>query len=296
MMQKSDPVSIWTLGALLGEGPVWVGRDDALWFTDIKGCTIHRLDPATGGKASWKAPGQCGFALPIASGGFVAGLKQGLHRFDEQSGSFTPILDPEPALPNNRLNDGVVDPHGQLWFGTMDDDEASATGMIYRLGSNGSAEAMSPPCTVTNGPAFSPDGRTLYHTDTLGGVIYACTLASDGSIAQREIFTTIPGEEGYPDGPMVDAEGCIWTGLYAGWSVRRYSPKGELLETIRFPVANVTKVAFGGAGLTTMFATTAAQQLSPQERAQQPLAGDLFALEVDVPGLPGVEVSIGLNG
>lgn len=294
MVQRSDPVSVCALGALLGEGPVWVARDDALWLTDIKGHKIHRLDPATGSKVSWEAPGQCGFILPIAGGGFVAGLKQGLHRFDERSGSFEPILDPEPSLPNNRLNDGTVDPHGRLWFGTMDDDEASATGVIYRLGSNGRAEAISPPCTVTNGPAVSPDGQTVYHTDTLGGVIYACTLARDGSIAQREIFATIPSDEGYPDGPTVDAEGCVWTGLYAGWSARRYSPKGELLEIIRFPVANVTKVAFGGADLRTMFATTAAQLLSAQERAEQPFAGDLFALEVDVPGLPSVEISTGL--
>lgn len=290
----SEPVSIWQLGAPLGEGPVWVQRDSALWFTDIKSHKVHRYDPVTGGTRSWDAPGQVGFVLPIAGGGFVAGLKQGLHRFDERDGSFAALCDPEPGHPNNRLNDGTVDPEGRLWFGTMDDAEEATTGAIWRLGADGACVAESELCCITNGPALSPDGRTLYHTDTLGGFIYACDVSDEGHLSNRRVFATIPNEEGYPDGPTVDSEGCVWTGLYKGWAVRRYSPEGELLETVKFPVSAITKIAFGGPELKTVFCTTAAKHLTPEEMAKEPGAGDLFRFEVSVPGLPGREIKVGV--
>ena len=289
-----EPHSIWSLGAKLGEGPVWVARDQALWFTDIKSHKIHRLDPASGDRKSWNAPDQVGFVLPIAGGGFVAGLKTGLARFDPEDGSFAALVDPEPSLPNNRLNDATVDPQGRLWFGSMDDAEEASTGAIYRLGADGVCVAESPLVSITNGPAVSPDGRTLFHVDTLGGVIFACDLSEAGHLVNRRVFAIIPNEEGYPDGPTVDAEGCVWIGLYNGWSARRYSPAGELLETVRFPVSAITKLAFGGPDLKTVYATTANKHLDDAGRAEQPQAGDLFSFEVNVPGVAGTEISIGV--
>ncbi len=288
-MALSAPISVWSLGAELGEGPVWVARDAALWFTDIKGKWVHRYDPANGDKQSWDAPDQVGFVLPMASGGFIAGLKTGLHHFDERDGSFRLILDPEPQHSNNRLNDGTVDPSGRLWFGTMDDGESAETGSIYRLDGE-RVTAETPHCAITNGPAFSPDGRTIYHVDTLGGVIYACDVGAEGGLSNRRIFATIDPKDGHPDGPTVDSAGCVWVGLFGGWAVRRYAPTGELLETVRFPVGNITKIAFGGDDLRTVFATTAAKGLSEADRAAQPLAGDLFSFRVDVPGVAGVEI------
>ena len=294
MVQASDPVSVWPLGAALGEGPVWVERDAALWFVDIKGRKIHRFDPATGGKTSWDAPGQCGFVLPVAGGGFVAGLQEGLFRFDERDGSFAELARPEPDQPGNRLNDATVDPKGRLWFGSMDDAEIATSGAIYRLAADGRCIASSPLCSITNGPAVSPDGRTLYHVDTLHGIIHACAIEEDGSLTGRREFARIPSTEGYPDGPTVDAEGCVWVGLYGGWSAKRFAPTGELLETIRFPVSAVTKLAFGGPDLKTVYATTAHKHLNAKEREREPQAGDLFAFEVEVPGVPGAEISVGV--
>lgn len=291
-VQRSEPVSVWQLGAPLLEGPVWV--DDALWFVDIKSHKIYRYDPASGDKRSWDAPDQIGFVAPIAGGEFVAGLKSGLARFDPADGSFVPLVDPEPGLPGNRLNDATVDPFGRLWFGSMDDAEAADTGAIYRLAVDGSCVASSPLVSITNGPAVSPDGGTLYHVDTLGGVIHACDLAADGALANRREFVRIPNDEGYPDGPTVDSEGCVWVGLYKGSAVRRYSPAGELLETVRFPVDAITKIAFGGPELKTVFATTAAKHLSADEKVAMPGAGDLFRFDVSVPGLPGVPVREGI--
>ncbi len=293
-VQRSEPVSVWDLSAPLLEGPVWVGRDAALWFTCIKTPRVHRFDPASGDRKSWAAPAQCGFVLPAADGGFVAGLQTGLHRFDPVTGAFTLLVDPEPTLPGNRLNDATVDVHGRLWFGTMDDGESAATGAIYRLAADGMAVRSSPPVAITNGPAVSPDGRTLYHVDTLGGDIFACTVADDGTLTDRRIFTSIPNAEGHPDGPTVDAEGCVWVGLYGGWGIRRYSPKGELLETIRMPVDAITKIAFGGPDLTTIYATTANKHHDADQATAQPLAGNLFAFDVAVPGVAATAVSLGI--
>jgi sugar lactone lactonase YvrE len=290
----SQPTSVWSLGATLGEGPVWVARDAALWFVDIKKCHVHRYDPASGSRQSWDAPGQCGFVLPVAGGGFIAGLQQGLHRFDPATGAFTPLVAPEPHLPGNRLNDGTVDSQGRLWFGSMDDAELADTGSIYRLAADGTCVASTPKVCITNGPAHSADGSILYHIDTLGGRVHACALGTDGSVRSSEVLIAMDVAEGYPDGPVVDAEGCLWIGLFAGWGARRYSPKGELLETVRFPVANITKLAFGGADGKTLFATTAAKGLSDTDRAQQPQAGDLFQFSASVPGLPGREISVGV--
>lgn len=290
----SEPVSVWHLAAPLLEGPVWAERDAALWFVDIKGRKVHRYDPAGGGKRSWDAPDQVGFVAPIEGGGFVAGLRTGLARFDPADGSFTAIVDPEPDLPGNRLNDATVDPSGRLWFGTMDDGEAAATGAIYRLGADGRCVASSPLIAITNGPAVSPDGRTLYHVDTVGGVIFACGLGQDGSLSNQREFVRIPNVEGHPDGPTVDSEGCIWVGLYMGSAVRRYSPEGELLETVRFPVDAITKIAFGGPDLKTVYATTANKHLSPEQKAAMPQAGDLFRFEVSVAGQRGETVREGV--
>jgi sugar lactone lactonase YvrE len=280
------PVSVATLGATLGEGPVWV--DDALWFVDIKQQCVHRYAPAGGPVRRWNAPGQIGWVMPAAGGGLLAGLQDGLYRFDPATGTFTRLVDVEPDLPGNRLNDATTDRLGRLWFGTMDDAEAADSGHIYRADGRGIARLVSG-ISITNGPAFSPDGGTIYYHDTLGQRIFAARVEADGTLHDTRLFAEI--DQGYPDGPTVDAEGGLWVGLFAGWGVRHYDPSGRLIETIAFPVANVTKIAFGGADLRTAYATTAAKGLSAAERAAQPQAGDLFAFDPGVAGLPVTPVA-----
>ena len=280
------PVSVWDVAAELGEGPVWVQRDSALWFVDIKKQKIHRFDPASGDRRSWNAPEQVGFLLPAGGGGFVAGLQSGLHRFDERDGTFEALVPVEPDLPNNRLNDGVTDPQGRLWFGTMDNGERAKSGAFYRYSHGELARTCLGGIAITNGPAVSPDGRTLYTVDTLGGSISASEIDEEGGVGPTRAFVRIAPDEGYPDGPAIDSEGCVWISLYAGWEARRYSPAGELVDRVRFPVANITKIAFGGPDLKTGFATTARQMLTPDQIERQPQAGDLFSFHVDVAGIP----------
>ena len=280
------PTVAWQIQAELGEGPVWVERDRALWFVDIKQQLIHRYDPASGSRDSWRSPEQVGFIFPARDGGFVIGLQSGLHRFDERNGQFSLIVEVEPQLPNNRLNDGVVDPAGRLWFGTMDNGEKAKTGAFYCFHQGQLTRTALDGIAITNGPAVSPDGQLLYFVDTLRGTIGVADIQDDGSLGSPRPFVRIDHREGHPDGPTIDSAGHLWVSLYGGWEARRYTPYGELVDTVRFPAANITKLALGGPDLRTAYATTARQLLSPEEIEKQPLIGSLFEFGVNVPGVP----------
>ena len=292
MSIAGPPESVLRSACELGEGPVWRARDRSVWFVDINGRRIHSFEPGTGAAWSWAAPAQPGFIAPTVRGDWIVGLKTGLHRFDPKRGHFELMAPVEDASLGNRLNDGFVDAAGRLWFGSMDDGETALTGALYSLDAGGVRRRDAGYC-ITNGPAMSPDGRVLYHTDTLTKTIYAFDVAPNGDLSGKRVFAQIEEGAGYPDGPAVDAEGSVWTGLYAGWGLRRYSPSGEMLEFVRFPCANVTKPAFGGEDLKTIYATTAWKGLTAAERASQPLAGGLFSFRTSVPGLPQHEVAYG---
>ena len=285
-MPTTEPRVVWDLAAELGEGAVWVERDRALWFVDIKRQEVHRFDPSSGGKRTWTAPEQVGFVFPAERGGFVAGLQSGLYHFDEQSGAFDLIAQVEPDLPTNRLNDGMVDLSGRLWFGTMDNGERAKSGAFYCFENGRVTRTDIQGIAITNGPAISPDGQLLYAVDTLKGTIDCAEIHDDSTLGERKPFVRIDPKDGHPDGPTIDSNGYLWISLYGGWEVRRYSPAGDLVERIRFPVANITKIAFGGHDLRTVYATTARQMLSAEDIAKQPQIGDLFELRVDVPGIP----------
>ena len=290
--QYIEAEHVCSVGAELGEGPVWVVREAALWFVDILGRQLHRFEPASRRWRAWPAPERPGFIVPLRGGGFLVGLKNGLQRFDPQSGQFTHLAHVEPHLPGNRLNDGAVSPEGALWFGSMDEAEKEPSGCLYRLDEHGRAVALDAGYTITNGPAFSPDGGIFYHTDTVQRVVYAFDRPTPATLVGKRVFVRIEAGAGFPDGTAVDAQGCVWIALWGGWGVRRYSPSGELLGIVRFPCANVTKVAFGGPDGCTVYATTAWKGLSPLGRAAQPLAGDLFGFRADVPGSPASEVAL----
>jgi D-xylonolactonase len=283
-MDETTVDCVWPLGAELGEGPVWIAAERAVYFVDIKGRRVHRLHIDSGEQASWDAPAQPGFIVPLAAGGFVCGLQDGLHHFDPVTGAFRLLSPVEAHLAENRINDGHVGADGRLWFGTMHDAEADNTGSLYSWTGDGDLLAHDHDYGVTNGPAISPDGRTLYHTDSLAREVYAFDLAADGTLSNKRLF--VRPEHGHPDGMAVDAEGCLWVALFGGWGIERYSPTGKAIGKVALPCANVTKLAFAGDDLRTVYATTAWLSLSPAQRAGQPLAGGLFRFGVDTPGLP----------
>lgn len=279
-----EATHLLTVGAELGEGPVWIG--DALWFVDIKGRTILRHTPATGALDRWAAPEFVGWILPAADGALIAGLQSGPHRFSAATGRFEPIARVDAEHPANRLNDAAVHPGGRVYFGTMDNDEAAATGRVFALDRGIVTPTAIAPAVITNGPAIAPDGRRLYHVDTLARRITAYAIDAAGGLSSPEPFVALAGDQGHPDGAICDAEGGVWLGCYGGWAARRYDPSGALTDEVRFPVANVTKVAIGGPDGLTAYATTARQGLSADELAAQPLAGDVFTFPVAIGAVP----------
>lgn len=275
-----EPELVWDLRAELGEGPVWSARERCVWFVDIKGRKLHRYGE-DGSRASWDTPDQTGFALPAEDGSLVCGVRSGLHRFDPVSGAFQKLAAVEPDRPQNRLNDGFVAPDGSLWFGSMDDSEETVSGALYRY-HRGEITRHDDGYRVTNGPAMSPDGRTLYHNDTTERRIYAFDH-DDGRLSNKRLFAETV--DGSADGPSVDSAGVVHVGLFNGSGVARFSPEGERIGTIRFPVVTVTKAAFGGEDLRTLYCTTAWLG-NADRRAEQPTLGGLYRVRVETPGLP----------
>jgi sugar lactone lactonase YvrE len=280
----TQPVPLWEVGATLGEGVLWDAPAGQVWFVDIKGRRLHRCAADGSDQRSWDAPGQVSFVVRAIDGGLVVSLEDGLYRFIEDSGEFVPFVKVEADVDGNRFNDGHVDAQGRLWFGSMDDSEAERTGALYRFdGKN--VVTMDDGYIITNGPAVSPDGRTLYHTDTLDKRVYAFDLAEDGSLSNKRLFAEIT-DGGWPDGMAVDAEGHVWIAVFRGWRIERRDPSGAKVGEVRFPCSNITKLAFAGDDLRTVYATSARKGLSAEELAQQPLAGALFTFRAGTAGLP----------
>ncbi|MBA2771129.1 MAG: SMP-30/gluconolactonase/LRE family protein [Sphingomonas sp.] len=273
--------------AVLGEGPIWVEAEQALYWVDIKGRKIFRLDSA-GDRDEWPTPMRVGSIAPRAGGGFIAGTEHGFAEIDLDQGRFDIFHNPEEDRPENRFNDGKVDAHGRFWAGTMDDREEQATGTLYRLTPDRSCEPIDDGYQVTNGPAFSPDGRILYHTDSARQLIYAFPLGDDGSVGERREFARFDEGDGYPDGMTVDSRGCLWVAFWDGWCLRRLSPEGECLETNSVPVQRPTSCAFGGPKLDRLYVTSASIGLDEQALALQPCAGGLLLLEPGVRGIAAV--------
>ncbi len=273
--------------AVLGEGPVWVEREQKLYWVDIKGRRLFRLD-AEGEIVSWNTPLRVGSLAPRDSGGFVAGTDQGLAWVDPERDRYEVFARPEPDRPDNRFNDGKVDRSGRFWAGTMDDKERAAAGALYRLDPGCEPVRVDDGYQVTNGPAFSPDGRIMYHNDSGRQLVYAFDVDDEGGISNRRILARFGEGQGYPDGMTVDREGCLWVAFWDGWCLRRLSSDGECLRKIDLPVQRPTSCAFGGPRLDRLYVTSASIGLDDSALAVQSCAGGLLLLEPGVTGIAAV--------
>jgi xylono-1,5-lactonase len=284
--QENPARCVWDIGAQLGEGPVWDARDGCVWFVDIETPAIHRYRLGDGDKRSWTPPYRVTALWPRAQGGFVAHSERGFLFADPPAGRYDLFHETEPNRPRNRSNDGKIDLAGRFWSGTMDDLKQEDTGALYRLDPDLSVHRIDKGYRITNGPAFSPDGGTMYHTDTLRRTVYAFDLAADGTATNKRVFLKF-GEEtiGNPDGMNVDVEGGLWIAFWGGWCVRRYAPDGRLTGERAIPAAQVTSLVFAGERLERMFVTSAAADLD--KAGDHALAGGLFEVEVpDATGIP----------
>jgi sugar lactone lactonase YvrE len=273
--------------ASLGECPVWSVDEQVLYWVDINAPSLNRFDPRTGGNAAWAMPSSIGCFALRRSGGFIAALRDGFWLVDRGGKPERKVADAPYDPAHHRFNDGRADARGRFWAGSMNEKRDANTARLYRLDPDFTLAAMISDIMISNGLAWSPDERTLYHTDTPTRTIYAWDFdAATGAIANRRIFAQFAGETDRPDGAAVDRDGCYWSAFYRGGKVVRLSPRGEALSESSLPAMCPTMCAFGGADLKTLFVTTARQHRDPEELARLPQSGGIFALRIDVPGLP----------
>lgn len=281
-----DLKCVWEAEASLGEGPLWVEHENAVYWVDIFSNKVHRYSLADGARKTWT------FEEPVTSlaereqGGFVATVRDGFAFVDLDSGSFEAIEMPETGIANNRFNDGKVDAQGRYWAGTMDESQKLESGALYCLHGDLSLHKMDENYIITNGPTFSVDSKTLYHTDTIKRTIYAFDLNPKGEISNKRVFVQLENEdEGSPDGMTIDSDNCLWLCHFGGSRITRYSPEGEVLQVIPMPVPNITSCTFAGSNLDTLYITTARFLVSEEDLSKYPLAGGLFSCK---PGVQGI--------
>lgn len=271
----------------LGECPIWDPAEQALYWVDIEGNRVHRYEPASGCHEI-RQPGFPMTAFGLRdTGGWITAAKNGLAFWNWHTGCYEFVADPVADVPNIRFNDGVVDRQGRFWAGTLNEADLNAPdSALFRLDPDGSTHQLDTGFATSNGLCLSPDSKTLYFVDMFHSQILAYDHdPATGALENRRVFAAVPEEAGLPDGLTIDSEGFVWNARWGGWRVTRYDPNGQIEREIRLPVQNVTRCAFGGEQLDVLFINSAWYGLSAAERKAQPLAGDLFCIQVDVKGL-----------
>lgn len=293
----AEILKIIDTGAILGESPVWSVAEQALYWIDIKAPAIHRYTPTTGADEAWPVEQEIGSIVLRRGGSLAAALRDGFALIDPDLATLDWLTDPEADRPMSRFNDGKCDRQGRFWAGTMHDPpgppagyfEREPVGALYRLDSDLTCRRMADGIKVSNGLAWSPDGRVMYFTDSPTRTIWAYAYdPATGAPGERRVFARIPEEpgRGTADGATVDAEGYLWTAEFRGSRLVRYVPDGSVDRTVALPVSRPTACAFGGEGMATLFVTSARIMLSDDELAAEPHAGALLALDVGASGLP----------
>ncbi len=280
--------------SILGESPFWHPDEQRLYWVDIPGRRLNAFDPHTRQHDQWAFDTEPGSCAPLLGGGLLIAMRDGLWRFDPGTGVRSQVAPPPYDPARQRFNDGKADAQGRFWVGTLD-DRREPNAALYRY-AGGRIERMADGITVSNGLGFSPDGRTLYWSDTKAHRVQAFDVdAQDGSLSRRRTFhefatravdAPLEGYGGRPDGAAVDVEGAYWCAMFEGQRLARLSPQGHLLAELPLPVRCPTMPCFGGPDLKTLYITTAREKRPADELAQQPLAGCVLQVRVAVPGLP----------
>jgi L-arabinonolactonase len=269
------------LKTTLGEGPLWDQEQQLLYWVDSADGRIFRSTAGGANIRAWEVGQKIGsMALTRNGDSAIVALEDGLWRLELDTGELTMLLELEADLPNNRLNDGKVDKAGRFVFGSMDTLEEAPCGKLYSYSPDGTLAVLDEGIVCSNGPCFSPDGSTLYFTDTWSGEIWAYDYDLDtGAASKRHTFAHVDTScGGAADGATVDAEGYLWVALVYGGKIIRYAPDGSVDRTIDFPVLKPTSVMFGGPNLDTLYVTSMAKPPLPRFPDDGQLRGSLFAI------------------
>jgi sugar lactone lactonase YvrE len=293
-------------GALNGETPVWCAARRRLFWVDIRARALHLFDPATGRDQSWQMPAWIG-CYGLTEHGAIVALRTGLFDFALDTGALTFVAPPPFDARRFVFNDGRCDPSGRLLIGTMyqplspgDQQPHQPQGTpLWRYGGDRRWRPVTPDVHTSNGLAWSPDRRTMYHSDTTARTIWAWDYdAASGTPSKRRVFAHMADapDDGGPDGANVDRDGFYWCAVYGAGALRRYDPAGRLEREVKLPIRYPTMPAFGGDDLDTLYVTSANWALSEEERRRRPDEGGLFALPAPVPGLAEPYVRLNDDG
>ncbi|WP_129138894.1 SMP-30/gluconolactonase/LRE family protein [Modicisalibacter coralii] len=285
----SAPTVAVALDMSLGESPVWDAANACLHWVDINRGLVYSWQPGGDDAPSSVALGEPLGCLALGATGLIVAARSGIYRLDPGSGVKALIAaNPEwRDESGNRFNDGRCDPLGRFWVGTIDAAEALPSASLYRLDGE-RLTAMRSALAISNGLAFSPDGRFAYHADSPTRQVWRYAFdAERGTLESGELWIDLARHDlpGVPDGAAVDSHGDYWCALYGGGQIARFDRHGAFLESHALPCPHPTMVAFGGADRKTLYITTATQHLSDEEKHHQwPSAGSLFAMSAPNPG------------
>jgi sugar lactone lactonase YvrE len=291
-MTEQIPVeTISTNRDVLGEACIWSPRHDRLFWVDIRRNMLQSHCPSNGAHQTWDLAESVGSLAVASTGGVIFGTRSGVVHFDLQTGSATTLYDLHADQPHHRCNDGKCDRQGRFWTGTLNDSTQAPEGGVFCVTRNGLRKILSD-IRIPNSIAWSPDGSTMYFTDSPDRLIYSFAFDIEtAELSNRRVFARI-APPAVPDGSTVDAEGYLWNAEYDGWRLVRYAPDGAIDRVVDLPVQRPTSCAFGGDYLETLFITSASQDLNRNELALQPLAGRLLAIRPGIRGLAEAEFDI----
>ena len=288
-MHAAAPDIFQRTPAQLGEGPCWHARRGTVWWIDILGRKLFESDPSGGPVHTIDLSHMPGAIAPTSDGRLIAALHHGVFLCDPATSALTPFAVPsghDPAV--FRFNDGKVDPQGRFWAGTLALDSRPNQSKLYRFGGDRGCTVHRTQVSISNGLAWSPDGRTLYYVDSPTRQVQAFPFDGEhGTLGAPRVAFHLADGDGWPDGCCMDAEGCLWLGHWGAAKLTRWDPAtGRRLRTVPLPVTHVTSCAFGGAKLDRLFITTA---VDPEAKKPEPEAGFLFCLDPGVTGQPIAE-------
>jgi sugar lactone lactonase YvrE len=268
----------------LGEGAFWHEAQQALYFVDILKPALFCLNPEADTLQSWAMPESIGSFGICKDGRAIVALRTGVSFFNFATGTFTPVAQPEPDRLTNRLNDGKVGPDGRFWVGSMDDrQKREPVAALYRIDHDGTCTRLLDGLTISNGLAWSPDGATMYHSDTVAPYLQAFDYdLATGAIANQRVVRHFKNEEGRPDGAAMDREGCYWSAGVSAGCVNRISPDGTIMARFELPLAAPTMPCFGGPDYKTLFVTSL-----QSDRLGHDQPGTVISFQVDVAGTAG---------
>lgn len=286
-MTTSPFSCVLDIKASLGECPLWSVEEQALYWVDINRPALNRFDPATGDNVAMPMPASIGSFAFRERGGFVAALRGGIWLADARGSLERKVADAPYSTAHHRFNDGRCDRQGRFFVGSMNENRDANTAALWRLDRDLRLTQVFDDIMISNGLAWSPDGRTMYHADTPTHVVRAFDYdTASGTPANPRVFAQWSGETDRPDGATLDAEGCYWIAFFRGGKVLRLSAQGKTLAEYPLPAMCPTMCALGGRDLRTLYVTSARHLRPDDELARLPLSGGLFAMRVDVPGLP----------